>query len=268
VSQVLHLFALYVGIGILALTPLVNHVRIQAGYFRLISMIAFVSLVVARLTLVPQVAAARLAGVSTQMALGFLLGLALVYLTLAWAGRPAWAGRMGWVLLAASAPVLALESAVHMQLIHGSLMSAALPLSLVTSAGMLGSVLLSMCLGHYYLTSPGLAVYHLHRLTTVFAVFVGASFLVFVAGAAGLVTSGALALSADPTLWIVSNLPFLAIRLFMGIIVPGVLSYRIDRFVRVRSTQKATGLLYVALVFILFGELVSAYLLVLTAVPT
>ena len=169
---------------------------------------------------------------------------------------------------ALSALVMALESTIQMQAVEGSLMTAALPLSLFTSAGMMGSVLLSMCLGHYYLTSPGLAVYHLHRLTTVLAIFVGASLLVFIAGATGLMTSEAFRFSADPTLWIVSNLPFLAIRFFMGIVIPGVLSFRIDRFVRVRSTQKATGLLYVALIFILFGELVSAYLLVLTAVPT
>ncbi len=57
-------------------------------------------------------------------------------------------------------------------------------------------------------------------------------------------------------------------RFLVGIVIPGVMVWRIDRFVRIRETQKATGLLYVALVFVLFGELVSAYLLVLTAMPT
>jgi hypothetical protein len=41
----------------------------------------------------------------------------------------------------------------------------------------------------------------------------------------------------------------------------------IDRTARIRSTQSATGLLYVALVFVLFGELMASYLWIAARLP-
>jgi hypothetical protein len=41
----------------------------------------------------------------------------------------------------------------------------------------------------------------------------------------------------------------------------------VDRTARIRSTQSATGLLYVALVFVLFGELIASYLWAASGLP-
>ncbi len=56
-------------------------------------------------------------------------------------------------------------------------------------------------------------------------------------------------------------------RSLMGLAAPLMLSVLIWQTVKMRSTQSATGLLYVALILVLFGELVSQFLLVRTGYP-
>ena len=52
-----------------------------------------------------------------------------------------------------------------------------------------------------------------------------------------------------------------------GLLGPLALSYFIWRTAEMKSNQAATGLLYVALVFVLIGELLSSYLTVATGFP-
>ena len=52
-----------------------------------------------------------------------------------------------------------------------------------------------------------------------------------------------------------------------GIVGPLALSYFIWKTADMRSNQAATGLLYVALVFVLIGELLSSFLTVATGFP-
>jgi len=60
---------------------------------------------------------------------------------------------------------------------------------------------------------------------------------------------------------------FFLFRILWGIVGPLALSYFIWRTAEMRSNQAATGLLYVALVFVLIGELLSSYLTVATGFP-
>ena len=193
----------------------------------------------------------------------------MVYTTLVWLDRMRAAGRLSWLLLAAAVYLLGAEGVAQGDVVEltragwGQVTAAFL-----TSAGLLGSVMLAMLLGHSYLTSPGLPVSHLHRLTTIVALFLLGRLVVCLGGVDALLfRAGGFAWS-DPVFWLSSTVPVFLFRLGIGIVVPAIMAIRIDRFVRVRSTQKATGLLYVALVFVLFGELLASYLLVLTAVPT
>ena len=48
---------------------------------------------------------------------------------------------------------------------------------------------------------------------------------------------------------------------------PAVLTVLVDRTVKIRSTQSATGLLYVAVVFVLIGELISRFLHLSAGIP-
>ncbi len=262
-SHVLHLFGLYLGAGTLALLPSVDHRRIDPGYFRLMAAVAAGGLLVAALSLPGWMAAAV---PLTRLALTGTLAFAVCYGALVLAGRVRLARQLAG---AAAIPLVicvvaeALAHARHPGAVHAT---PAILAALATSAGTLASVNLSMCLGHWYLMAPGLPVYHLQRQSRIFGVFVGLSALVFVvAVVSGWPRGSAQAHGTDA--WLLSNGPFLALRLVLGLILPAVLYWRIDRFVGQRATQKATGLLYVALVFVLFGELVGAYLLVVTGVP-
>jgi hypothetical protein len=60
---------------------------------------------------------------------------------------------------------------------------------------------------------------------------------------------------------------FFLFRVLWGIVGPLALSYFIWRTAEMKSNQAATGLLYVALVFVLIGELLSSYLTVATGFP-
>ena len=126
-----------------------------------------------------------------------------------------------------------------------------------------GSVLLTMNLGHWYLISKSLPASLLFRAAAGYAAacVARAAFLAVVAfrpanaGAWEALTS----LDRDGL--------FFLFRVLWGILGPLALSYFIFQTSRMRSNQAATGLLYVALVFVLIGELLSAYLTVLTRFP-
>jgi hypothetical protein len=63
------------------------------------------------------------------------------------------------------------------------------------------------------------------------------------------------------------NMLFIGQRILFGLILPLALSWMIWQTVKIRSTQSATGILYVAVVFILFGEFLSRYILVSIGYP-
>ena len=53
----------------------------------------------------------------------------------------------------------------------------------------------------------------------------------------------------------------LAVAFFMGNLVPIILNYFIWQTLKLQATQSATGLLYVSVVSILFGDLLFKYYL-------
>jgi len=57
-----------------------------------------------------------------------------------------------------------------------------------------------------------------------------------------------------------SALIFLAVRWGMGFVAAGVSTYLTWRTAQIRSTQSATGILYITMIFVLFGELTSLVL--------
>ncbi len=118
-----------------------------------------------------------------------------------------------------------------------------------------GCVLLVMNLGHWYLVSRALPFQLLSRGATLFASLAAARTLLLVAAVAvnpapeGL--SSLLSLEKDAL--------FFLFRVAWGIVGPLALSYFIWKTADMKSNQAATGLLYVALIFVLIGELLSSY---------
>jgi len=239
-------FGLVFGAGLLGLLPVVDHRRIPASFFRLIVLLALPALLLAIAL------AFRTAGARQVVMAASALGLAaLVYLGCILSGRIPAAQILGWCLTGLAIASLAAEA-------HGEGRGF---LSAVTAAGLLGSVMLAMLLGHAYLNIPGLPIVHLRRLGWLLGAFLGAR-LITVGLAAARLLGGSAARSGrmDAEAILASDLPFLGVRLALGVLVPGVLAVMVDRTARIRSTQSATGLLYVALIFVLFGELIASYL--------
>jgi hypothetical protein len=125
-----------------------------------------------------------------------------------------------------------------------------------------GAVLLVMNLGHWYLVSRSLPFRLLARGALLFAVLAVAR--AFLLGAAVALHAGA---GLEALLSLEHEALFFLFRVTWGIIGPLALSWFIWKTADMKSNQAATGLLYVALVFVLIGELLSSYLTVATGFP-
>jgi hypothetical protein len=121
----------------------------------------------------------------------------------------------------------------------------------LSSAFLLGSTLTAMLLGHHYLTAPAMSIEPLKRFVRCMAWGLGVRAVL--AGVGVALWSGHLAPAASQAGG-VSPL-FLAVRWGMGFFGPGVATLMAWQTVKIRSTQSATGILYIATTLVLFGEL-------------
>jgi hypothetical protein len=126
------------------------------------------------------------------------------------------------------------------------------------------AVVLTMNLGHWYLVSRSLPFQLLAR---------GAALFAGLAVVRGVLLAAAVAANPRPEgldalLSLDRDALFFLFRIVWGIVGPIALSWFIWRTAEMKSNQAATGLLYVALVFVLIGELLASYLTVATGFPT
>jgi hypothetical protein len=124
----------------------------------------------------------------------------------------------------------------------------------LSAAALLGAATGSMLLGHNYLITPTMSMTPLFRLLAALAVA-----LVLRATVDGFAlirwTSGhSMAnLNGDLLLW-------LPVRWAVGIVAPALLCWMAWQTARIRSTQSATGILYVVVIFCFLGELTGQLL--------
>ena len=139
--------------------------------------------------------------------------------------------------------------------------------SALTSAVLLGAAAGAMILGHYYLIVLDLPISALRRLTVLLIVS-----LVLRAAVVAFVLVGPVHAGYEDArrvaigLWSPDGV-FVWMRLLFGIAGPLSLVYFIWKTVEIRSTQSATGILYVQLFLVLAGELVATYLRVAAGFP-
>ncbi len=109
-----------------------------------------------------------------------------------------------------------------------------------------------MLLGHHYLTAPAMSIDPLRRFVAAMGISLAIrSGLAAVAVVAwGVVASGSTA----------GGPGFLGMRWGMGVIGPAVAATLAWKTLRIRSTQSATGILYVGMTLVLFGELAGMIL--------
>jgi hypothetical protein len=130
-----------------------------------------------------------------------------------------------------------------------------------TSAAILGAVMTAMLVGHSYLIAPGLALTPLIRMLAVFFLTIGARACVATAALAfWFYTAEGHTLTTEAQLW-------LPVRWSVGLIAPFVFGWMAFSAAKIRSTQSATGILYVAVVCTILGELVSMILMRQTGLP-
>jgi hypothetical protein len=124
----------------------------------------------------------------------------------------------------------------------------------LTSAALLGTATSAMLMGHSYLIAPAMSLTPLLRLLV--ALFAATLLRMAVAGV-GFVswTVGPApgSLGEDTVLW-------LPVRWAVGFVAPLVLGWMAWQAARIRSTQSATGILYVVVIFCFLGELTSQLL--------
>ena len=140
--------------------------------------------------------------------------------------------------------------------------------SFLSSAALLGGACTAMILGHWYLVLPSMDVSLLQSIvkfhigsTVARAVVVAA--VVWVALVTWSAPSGA---GYDQYVLSIDGV-FVWQRVLFGLASPGLLSYLTWETAKIRSTQSATGILYVDFFTVVVGEVLAKYLLLSTMVP-
>ena len=140
--------------------------------------------------------------------------------------------------------------------------------SFLSSAALLGGACTAMILGHWYLVIPSMQVQHLQSLVKVHI----ASLVVrvVVVSAAVFVAIATWQPGVGPSFrhYILSVAGiFFWQRVLFGLFGPSLLSYLTWETAKIRSTQSATGILYVDFFTVVVGEVLAKYLLLATGVP-
>lgn len=238
-------FAVRLAGGLAFMLLLTSWRQVPPAFFRTIGLVIMSLFVVATL--------GAISGV-TNVVLGVLIAAAVVsYLASAfWGlGLPRVA-----VPLTAGIVAVAIGLVIWSSIAAGSRVSPSLmafnSLSRLVSAGLLGASMAAMLLGHHYLTAPAMSIDPLKRFVAAMAwtlaprVALAAIALVWSTRLTGVTET------ANPL--------FLVMRWGMGVLGPAVATFLAWQTVKIRSTQSATGILYIGITLVLFGELAGLIL--------
>jgi protein NrfD len=263
--MVLFLFLAHLGLGIMFTLAFVSR---EAGvkFFRFNAGLAAI-LIAAAFTFRPPDAAWTAARLVAFGALG-LAGLAIaVY----WATvgralasiRPAlvavaWIG--GLAAIVAQAIVAIDGSSIGVRILTVA--------SFLSSTLLLGGASTAMILGHWYLILPSMQVSHLQSIVKVHIASMVVRIVVVVAAVVVAIESWQPGLGGSFRHYILSvGGIFFWQRVLFGLAGPAVLSYLTWETAKIRSTQSATGILYVDFFTVVVGEVLAKYLLLATRVP-
>jgi protein NrfD len=264
-STVLFLFLAHLGVGIV-LTLMVVSREAGVKFFRFNAGLAAILIAIA-FALRP---VADPADPVSRIAL-YALAVAESAVVLYWAtvGR-ALASLRPWIVWTAAAGGLAAIVTQALAAAGGEAVAAQVMTvaSFVSSAALLGGACTAMILGHWYLVIPSLPVSHLQSIVklhmasmVVRVAVVGAA--VFIA-----ITTWQPGLGPDFARYVTSiDGIFFWQRVLFGLFGPALLSYLTWETAKIRSTQSATGILYVDFFTVVVGEVLAKYILLATRVP-
>lgn len=206
-------------------------------------------------------------GTLTEIALWVAFAVASgVYLALLWGDR---ARRRARAYVAALGLGLAALTASALSHRLGPLLSPATilyPLAFLTAALVLGGVANGMLLGHWYLIDLGLSIEPMRRL------FRYCVAVLLIQLAVLTVTVLTLAMGTGPggaavhALWHEHG-ALLAARFLLGPLAALGLAWMIHRTLEIPQTMAATGLFYIAILFVMVGEILGRLILFRTSLP-
>jgi hypothetical protein len=274
-STVLFLFLAHLGVGIVVTLLFVSReagvkfFRFNAGLASILLVIAFAFYFQSLRAAFAPAGALHVSAAPSVLSLMACTGL----IVFAWAtiGRLFTRFRTAIMGAAAAAGVLA----VVLQALELSRSAAAAPAALtaasfLTSSLLLGGACTAMILGHWYLVIPSMEVSHLQSIVKV---HIGST--IARVAAVGLAIAFALAtfrpdLDPGPSfrryIFSIDGIFFWQ-RVLFGLLGPAVLSYLTWQTAKIRSTQSATGILYVDFFTVVVGEVLAKYIVLATRVP-
>ena len=137
----------------------------------------------------------------------------------------------------------------------------------LASAALLGSVIVATILGHWYLVRSKMSIDHLVLFSRLFIWAIVLRAAVLAVGLTAFGATSSAGIGATLTEVTVDSGFFFWWRVALGLLGPAVFAYMIHETARIRSTQSATGILYLAVLFVLTGELLARFLTVAGAGP-
>jgi hypothetical protein len=254
------------GIAGLAVPPFAV---IERGFYKSSAGIYLGAALLYLIGMVALVARAGTASVATVVELGAWAAFAActaAYLAALW-DEPH-ARRVRWYPRALFAGVAALVVTASTYRVDGGLGPATLlyPFAFITGALSLGAVATGMLLGHWYLIDLGLSIHPLVRLFRYFVTVTAAHVAVLLATVGVLAASSGSSADAVRLLW-EHHAPLFAARLLLGPIAALAIGWLIHRTLAIPHTMAATGLFYIAILFVLVGEMLGRLLLFRTSLP-
>ncbi|HET6277244.1 MAG TPA: hypothetical protein VFG08_00525 [Candidatus Polarisedimenticolia bacterium] len=215
-------------------------------------------------------AAAGLASLGAMLA----AGLAVVFIAMLY--RPGGRGGTGvipggrsaqHVLLLSCACAMSAAALDGWSMAEGGGLGWAFGANAVAAASVIGSVIVAMLLGHWYLVRLHLPESYLVRFALVLGAAIGGRTVLLVAGLLAYGAASPEGLGAFLRGVAVDRGLFFWQRVLFGIVAPGVLAIMTYQSARIRATMSATGILYIAVIFVLIGEFLARYLVVVGAGP-
>ena len=140
--------------------------------------------------------------------------------------------------------------------------------SFLSSAALLGGACTAMILGHWYLILPSMQVSHLQSIVKLHIASMLVRVVVVAAAVFFAIATWQPGLGPSFRHYITSiDGIFFWQRVLFGLAGPAVLSYLTWETAKIRSTQSATGILYVDFFTVVVGEVLAKYILLATRVP-
>ena len=280
-STVLFLFLAHLGVGIVFTLVFVSR---EAGvkFFRFNAGLAAILLVIALAFYVQSVRtlAVRTYDGSSLSALHVTIAADVLPLVLSTVLTVFWWATIGRRFTRFRTPILAVAAvagvaAVVLQALEifsgaSPTLAALAVASFLTSSLLLGGACTAMILGHWYLVIPSMEVAYLQSIVRVHIASMAARVVVVAAAVWFAIATFRPDLDPGPSfrhyIFSIDGIFFWQ-RVLFGLAGPAVLSYLTWQTAKIRSTQSATGILYVDFFTVVVGEVLAKYLVLATRVP-